>query len=54
MREHSADDSEGKQRDFSSLRALSAGRYDLVVRNGDAEQVRSMLSRAGLLPASPR
>jgi hypothetical protein len=42
------------QRDFSSLRALSAGRYDLVVRNGDAERVRNMLSRAGLLPAGTR
>ena len=42
------------QRDFSSLRALSAGRYDLVVRQGDAERVRAMLSSAGLLPAGPR
>jgi heat induced stress protein YflT len=42
------------RRDFSSLRALSAGRYDLVVRQGDAERVRAMLSSAGLLPADPR
>jgi hypothetical protein len=42
------------QRDFSSLRAVSAGRYDLVVRQGGAERVRDMLSQAGLLPAGPR
>jgi hypothetical protein len=34
--------------------ALSAGRYDLVVRQGGTERVRAMLSSAGLLPAGPR
>ena len=41
--------SRGK-RDFSSLRALSAARYDLVARDGGAERARVMLSQAGLLP----
>ncbi len=42
--------SRGK-RDFSSLRVLSAARYDLVARDGSAERARAMLSQAGLLPA---
>ncbi len=40
------------KRDFSSLRVLSATRYDLVARNGSAERARVMLSEAGLLPAA--
>ena len=39
------------KRDFSSLRVLSAARYDLVAREGGAERARSMLAQAGLLPA---
>jgi hypothetical protein len=39
------------KRDFSSVRVLSAGRYDLVARDGGTERARSMLSQAGLLPA---
>ena len=42
------------QRDFSSLRGLSAAHYDLIVREGGAERARSMLSLAGLLPPEPR
>ena len=42
--------SRGK-RDFSSVRVLSAARYDLVARGGNAERARAMLSQAGLLPA---
>ena len=38
------------QRDFSSVRALTAGRYDLIARDGTVERARSMLSDAGLLP----
>lgn len=38
------------QRDFSSVRALAAGRYDLVARAGTVERARNMLSEAGLLP----
>ena len=38
------------KRDFSSMRALSAARYDLVARGGGAERARTMLSQAGLLP----
>jgi len=41
-------------RDFSSVRSFVAGRYDIIARNGTAEQARSMLVRAGLLqPQSP-
>jgi hypothetical protein len=43
--------SRGK-RDFSSLRVLSAARYDLVARGGGAERARAILSQAGLLPAA--
>jgi hypothetical protein len=39
------------QRDFSSIRALSATRYDLIAREGTADRARTMLGRSGLLPA---
>jgi len=39
------------RRDFSSVRALAAGRYDLIARGGTVQRARSMLSDAGLLPA---
>jgi hypothetical protein len=39
------------QRDFSSVRALSATRYDLIAREGTADRARTMLGQAGLLPA---
>ena len=39
------------ERDFSSLRGLSAARYDLIAREGGAERARAALDRAGLLPA---
>src|SRR5580693_10350482 len=39
------------ERDFSSLRGLSAAHYDLVAREGGAERARAALERAGLLPA---
>ena len=39
------------QRDFSSVRALSANRYDLIARDGTAERARTMLGHSGLLPA---
>jgi uncharacterized membrane protein len=39
------------QRDFSSVRALSASRYDLIARDGTAERARTMLGHSGLLPA---
>ena len=42
------------ERDFSSLRGLSAGHYDLVAREGGAEQARTALDQAGLLPPDPR
>ena len=38
------------ERDFSSLRGLSAAHYDLVAREGGAERARAALERAGLLP----
>jgi hypothetical protein len=38
------------QRDFSSLRGLSAAHYDLIAREGGAERARAVLSQAGLLP----
>ena len=38
------------QRDFSSVRGLVAGRYDLVAREGTVHRARNMLSDAGLLP----
>jgi hypothetical protein len=39
------------QRDFSSVRALSASRYDLIARDGTAGRARAMLGDSGLLPA---
>ena len=39
------------QRDFSSVRGLSASRYDLIARDGTAERARAMLGHSGLLPA---
>ena len=39
------------QRDFSSVRSLSASRYDLIARDGTAERARVMLSNSGLIPA---
>ncbi|HYZ57172.1 MAG TPA: general stress protein [Streptosporangiaceae bacterium] len=42
------------QRDFRSLRGLSAARYDLIVRGDGAEQARAMLIQAGLRPPEPR
>jgi len=41
------------QRDFSSVRGLSAARYDLIARDGSAERARTMLGQAGLLPTAP-
>jgi heat induced stress protein YflT len=38
------------QRDFSSVRGLSASHYDLVAREGTVERARHMLDEAGLLP----
>ncbi len=42
------------ERDFSSLRGLSAAHYDLVAREGGAERARTALEQAGLLPPDPR
>jgi len=36
------------------LRGLSAAHYDLVAREGGAEQARTALDQAGLLPPDPR
>lgn len=41
------------QRDFSSVRGLTAGRYDLIARDGSADAARNMLRMAGLLPEPP-
>ena len=41
------------ERDFSSLRGLSAAHYDLVAREGGTEGARAALGRAGLLPPDP-
>ena len=38
------------QRDFSSVRVLSAGRYDLIAREGSADAARTMLTELNLLP----
>jgi hypothetical protein len=38
------------RRDFSSVRALAAARYDLIAREGTVDRARTMLSEAGLLP----
>ena len=40
------------QRDFSSVRTLAAGQYDLIAREGAASSARTMLGEAGLLPAA--
>jgi hypothetical protein len=42
------------QRDFSSLRGLTASHYDLIAREGGADQARAMLASAGLLPPDAR
>lgn len=39
------------QRDFASTRSITALRYDLVARGGNAERARLVLDQAGLLPA---
>ena len=41
------------QRDFSSVRGLSAAHYDLIARDGTVERARNMLNEAGLLPTTP-
>jgi hypothetical protein len=38
------------QRDFSSVQGLSAGHYDLIAREGAADQARTMLAGLGLMP----
>jgi hypothetical protein len=38
------------QRDFSSVRQLTAAHYDLIAREGTVERARYMLGEAGLLP----
>lgn len=38
------------QRDFRSVRTLTAGHYDLIAREGTVDKARLMLSEAGLLP----
>lgn len=38
------------RRDFSSVRALAANRYDLIARDGTADRARTMLADTGLLP----
>ena len=40
------------QRDFSSVRVLSAGHYDLIARGGSADQARAMLAELGLAPTA--
>jgi hypothetical protein len=40
------------QRDFSSVRGLTASHYDLIAREGSVDRARSMLSEMGLLPAA--
>jgi len=39
------------ERDFSSLRGLTALHYDLIAREGSADPARAALEQAGLLPA---
>lgn len=41
------------QRDFSSVRGLTASHYDLIAREGTVDRARRMLDQAGLLPATP-
>jgi hypothetical protein len=38
------------ERDFSSVRGLTATHYDLIAREGTVDRARRMLSDAGLLP----
>jgi hypothetical protein len=38
------------QRDFRSERALTAGRFDLIAREGTVDKARLILTEAGLLP----
>jgi hypothetical protein len=38
------------QRDFASVRGLTATHYDLIARDGTVDRARLMLSDAGLLP----
>jgi hypothetical protein len=38
------------QRDFRSVRILSATRYDLIARDGTVDWARRMLAEAGLMP----
>jgi hypothetical protein len=40
------------QRDFTSVSGLVAARYDLIARDGTADQARAILEKAGLLPAA--
>jgi hypothetical protein len=42
------------QRDFSSMRGLTASHYDLIARESGAERARAMLAEAGLLPPDAR
>lgn len=42
------------RRDFSSSQALVARHYDITVRSGHAEQARTVLQQAGMLPNSPQ
>ena len=41
------------RRDFSSVRTLTANRYDVIARGGVAEQAREVLRAAGLAPQAP-
>src|SRR5262249_41103419 len=42
------------ERDFSSLRALSAAHYDLIARGGGAERARTAPDQAGPRPPAAR
>jgi hypothetical protein len=39
------------RRDFASSRSLIATRYDVISRGGTADQARSILAQAGIMPA---
>jgi hypothetical protein len=41
------------ERDFSSVRGLTATHYDLIAREGTVDRARRMLSDAGLLLRRP-
>jgi len=41
------------RRDFSSVRTIAASRYDLIARDGTADQARRMLGDAGIRSAEP-